>query len=70
MEASKTIARTLSGLDPADLSGGDQEVLANFISDYFEDVGMEIEEDSEFCYDQEESFEGKFANTTPESIKI
>ena len=35
MEA--TIARGLSGLDPADLLGGDQEALAELIATYFGD---------------------------------
>ena len=35
MEA--TVARSLSGLDPADLQGGDQEVLAELIATYFDD---------------------------------
>ena len=44
METSESIARMLSGLDPSDLMGGDQEALTEFITNYF---------------DQEEAPEGK-----------
>ena len=36
METSASIARMLSGLDPSDLIGGDQEALTDFIANYLE----------------------------------
>ena len=36
METSESIARMLSGLDPSDLMGGDQEALTEFFAKYFE----------------------------------
>ena len=46
MDTLTTVARALSGLDPTDLVGGDQEALADFVADYFVD-------------EQEKSLEGK-----------
>ena len=45
MATSASIARALSGLDPSDLMGGDQDALAEFIAEYLDE--------------QEESPEGK-----------
>ena len=36
MATSESIARMLSGLDPSDLMGGDQEALTDFIANYLE----------------------------------
>ena len=41
MEAA--IARGLSGLDPVDLQGGDQEALAELIATYFDSEGEALE---------------------------
>ena len=37
MATSASIARALSGLDPSDLMGGDQDALTDFIAEYLDE---------------------------------